>query len=97
MTERKSKTNEPHAMSAHATYDVDHKTAERVYSRWLDDTSEIWSASRHRPRQPLWDALDRAFTEHYCKEAAQARTFLFSLLLEVRAHEEERNSKNSPP
>src|SRR5262249_6015744 len=70
------------------TREVDESIADRLYSRWLRDTNEAWQLSGYRDRDPLRDALEETFKQHYGEEGGSARTVIFSLLLECRARRE---------
>jgi hypothetical protein len=52
-----------------STHDIDKAIADRIYSRWLRETGEFWSVSGYRDREPLHDALEETFKQHYGEEA----------------------------
>ena len=70
------------------TRKIDEAIANRIYSRWLRETQEIWNRSGRRDRDSLRDALEETFRQHYGEEGGQARLIIFSLLLECKARRE---------
>jgi hypothetical protein len=70
------------------TREVDEAIADRIYSRWVRETSEAWTKCGYRDREPLRNALEETFNQHYGEEGGSARLVIFSLLLECRARRE---------
>jgi len=77
------------------THDIDEVIADRVYNAWLRDTDAIWNTTARRPRELLWEALEEVFNQHYGDEEGQARSIVFSLLLEARARREGQNQQST--
>ena len=71
-----------------STHDIDEAIADRIYSRWIRETDEIWRKSGYRDREPLYEALEETFKQHYGDEGGSARMVIFSLLLESRGRRE---------
>ena len=70
------------------THEVDDAIADRIYSRWIRETDEIWMKSGIRDRELLRDALEETFVQNYGEEGGSARLVIYSLLLECRARRE---------
>ena len=79
-----------------STHDIDKAIADRIYSRWIHETDAIWCKSGYRDREPLHDALEETFKQHYGEEAGSARMVVFSLLLECRARREGQVRRGRP-
>jgi hypothetical protein len=71
----------------------DKAMADRLYEDWLAETAHTWNTSGIRDSHSLYDSLREALDQKHGEYEGGARWCVLSVLLEVRARDENQNQR----